>query len=127
VWRDLSYWLLHHWPHMPSEPMRPHYADQVLLASATLILDAVVSRFLLRMHNLVASAQPNHKQTDDTALHTTVCPCPDQCRTGACKQEWRGDAGMLRAWQRGRTGFPLVDAGMRQLWATGWMQQVGPS
>ena len=23
----------------------------------------------------------------------------------------------------GRTGFPLVDAGMRQLWATGWMQQ----
>ena len=34
VWRDLSYWLLHHWPHMPSKPMRPHYADQVLLASA---------------------------------------------------------------------------------------------
>lgn len=27
----------------------------------------------------------------------------------------------LRAWQRGRTGYPLVDAGMRQLWATGWM------
>ena len=27
----------------------------------------------------------------------------------------------LEAWQRGRTGFPLVDAGMRELWATGWM------
>jgi deoxyribodipyrimidine photo-lyase len=27
----------------------------------------------------------------------------------------------LRAWQRGRTGYPLVDAGMRELWATGWM------
>jgi deoxyribodipyrimidine photo-lyase len=27
----------------------------------------------------------------------------------------------LDAWQRGRTGFPLVDAGMRQLRATGWM------
>ncbi|MGK7295328.1 MAG: cryptochrome/photolyase family protein [Candidatus Wenzhouxiangella sp. M2_3B_020] len=27
----------------------------------------------------------------------------------------------LRAWQRGRTGVPMVDAGMRQLWATGWM------
>ena len=27
----------------------------------------------------------------------------------------------LRAWQRGRTGFPIVDAGMRQLWQTGWM------
>ena len=27
----------------------------------------------------------------------------------------------LKAWQRGRTGYPIVDAGMRQLWATGWM------
>jgi deoxyribodipyrimidine photo-lyase len=27
----------------------------------------------------------------------------------------------LKAWQRGLTGFPIVDAGMRQLWQTGWM------
>jgi deoxyribodipyrimidine photo-lyase len=27
----------------------------------------------------------------------------------------------FRAWTRGRTGYPIVDAGMRQLWATGWM------
>ncbi len=27
----------------------------------------------------------------------------------------------LHAWQHGRTGYPIVDAGMRQLWATGWM------
>lgn len=27
----------------------------------------------------------------------------------------------IRRWQQGRTGYPLVDAGMRQLWATGWM------
>jgi deoxyribodipyrimidine photo-lyase len=27
----------------------------------------------------------------------------------------------FRAWSRGRTGYPVVDAGMRQLWATGWM------
>ncbi|MGN6743660.1 MAG: cryptochrome/photolyase family protein, partial [Amnibacterium sp.] len=31
------------------------------------------------------------------------------------------DRRVLRAWQRGRTGVPLVDAGMRQLWRTGWM------
>jgi deoxyribodipyrimidine photo-lyase len=31
------------------------------------------------------------------------------------------DAAWLRAWQAGRTGVPIVDAGMRQLWATGWM------
>jgi len=36
---------------------------------------------------------------------------------------WAEDAGgaKLLAWQRGRTGYPIVDAGMRQLWATGWM------
>ena len=27
----------------------------------------------------------------------------------------------LKAWQQGRSGYPIVDAGMRQLWATGWM------
>ncbi len=36
-------------------------------------------------------------------------------RTGKAAQE------DLHAWQRGRTGYPIVDAGMRQLWATGWM------
>jgi deoxyribodipyrimidine photo-lyase len=35
--------------------------------------------------------------------------------------EWRDDAAGLRAWQRGLTGFPVVDAGMRELWHTGWM------
>jgi deoxyribodipyrimidine photo-lyase len=34
---------------------------------------------------------------------------------------WAEDASALRAWQQGRTGYPIVDAGMRQLWATGWM------
>jgi deoxyribodipyrimidine photo-lyase len=33
---------------------------------------------------------------------------------------WRDDPPGLRAWQRGRTGIPLVDAGMRQLWQIGW-------
>lgn len=34
---------------------------------------------------------------------------------------WGEDAAALAAWQKGRTGFPIVDAGMRQLWQTGWM------
>lgn len=34
---------------------------------------------------------------------------------------WRDDAEGLAAWKAGRTGYPLVDAGMRQLWATGTM------
>jgi deoxyribodipyrimidine photo-lyase len=34
---------------------------------------------------------------------------------------WQPDDKALRAWQKGQTGYPIVDAGMRQLWATGWM------
>uniref|UniRef100_W5M8X3 Si:ch1073-390k14.1 n=1 Tax=Lepisosteus oculatus TaxID=7918 RepID=W5M8X3_LEPOC len=34
---------------------------------------------------------------------------------------WSADRAHLKAWQRGRTGYPLVDAAMRQLWLTGWM------
>ncbi|MDI1326404.1 MAG: deoxyribodipyrimidine photo-lyase [Brevundimonas sp.] len=34
---------------------------------------------------------------------------------------WRDDAAALTAWKRGRTGYPVVDAGMRQLWTTGFM------
>ena len=34
---------------------------------------------------------------------------------------WREDAEALSKWQRGQTGYPIVDAGMRELWHTGWM------
>jgi deoxyribodipyrimidine photo-lyase len=34
---------------------------------------------------------------------------------------WLGDHGNLAAWQRGQTGYPIVDAGMRELWHTGYM------
>ena len=34
---------------------------------------------------------------------------------------WQSDAGGLQRWQQGRTGYPMVDAGMRELWTTGWM------
>lgn len=34
---------------------------------------------------------------------------------------WQDDAKLLSAWQRGQTGYPIVDAGMRELWSTGYM------
>ena len=34
---------------------------------------------------------------------------------------WKHDAKALRAWQRGQTGYPIVDAGMRELWQSGVM------
>lgn len=34
---------------------------------------------------------------------------------------WKSDRKAFKAWSMGRTGYPIVDAGMRQLWQTGWM------
>ncbi|KAF9609298.1 hypothetical protein IFM89_015543 [Coptis chinensis] len=34
---------------------------------------------------------------------------------------WCLDQGYFKAWRQGRTGYPLVDAGMRELWATAWI------
>lgn len=63
IWREFAYHLLYHFPHTPTEPLRPEFR-----------------RF-----------------------------------------PWKRNAAHLEAWHRGRTGIPLVDAGMRELWATGWM------
>lgn len=63
VWREFSYYLLHHHPYLESEPLRSEFA-----------------------------AFP-----------------------------WEANDVWLAAWQRGRTGYPIVDAGMRELWHTGWM------
>ena len=40
---------------------------------------------------------------------------------GFARFPWQPDAALLRAWQRGLTGYPIIDAGMRQLWVSGWM------
>ncbi len=49
--------------------------------------------------------------------HTTDAPLRTQFR----RFPWHRDLRALRAWQSGRTGYAIVDAGMRELWATGWM------
>src|SRR3546814_10094108 len=36
-------------------------------------------------------------------------------------RDLREAGGDFTAWKTGRTGYPIVDAGMRQLWTTGWM------
>ncbi len=51
---------------------------------------------------------------------------PDVCRYKPFKLKtdnipWRHDSNALEAWKNGMTGFPIVDAGMRQLLKTGWM------
>jgi deoxyribodipyrimidine photo-lyase len=62
-WREFSYHLMHHFPHIAEEPFK----------------------------------------------------------VGFREFPWIEDNSRLHAWQRGRTGYPIVDAGMRELWATGYM------
>jgi deoxyribodipyrimidine photo-lyase len=45
----------------------------------------------------------------------------DPLRSDFLRFPWKADPGGLRAWQRGATGYPIVDAGVRELWTTGWM------
>ncbi|MEO0347237.1 MAG: deoxyribodipyrimidine photo-lyase [Pseudomonadota bacterium] len=52
--------------------------------------------------------------------HTTDAPMNERFAVFP----WRDDdeaAADIRAWERGNTGIPIVDAGMRELWRTGWM------
>ncbi len=50
---------------------------------------------------------------------------PDLPRTNLQKKfnafPWPKDAKALRRWQQGQTGYPIIDAGMRELWETGYM------
>jgi deoxyribodipyrimidine photo-lyase len=49
--------------------------------------------------------------------HTTAAPLRQEFSTFP----WREDQTTLMAWRCGRTGYPFVDAGLRELWTTGWM------
>lgn len=45
----------------------------------------------------------------------------DPLRPSFKKFPWENNSEALKAWQEGKTGYPIVDAGMRELWHTGWM------
>lgn len=47
--------------------------------------------------------------------------CTDSMDARFGRFPWREDPHALRRWQQGRSGFPIIDAGMRQLWQCGWM------
>ncbi len=62
-----------------------------------------------------------------TSTPISCCMYPEQRRDRSSRSatatacDWADDAEALAAWKAGRTGYPLVDAGMRQLAQTGWM------
>ena len=64
----------------------------------------------LLWHDFAAYLLWHNPEIPDHAMHEAFDALP-----------WRRDADSMRAWQQGRTGVPIVDAGMRQLWQIGWM------
>jgi deoxyribodipyrimidine photo-lyase len=79
-------------------------------------------------------ARPHIKQTAETFLteigwrefaHHLLYHVPattdKPLRTDFNRFAWRTSQADLRRWQRGQTGYPIVDAAMRHLWATGFM------
>ena len=54
-------------------------------------------------------------------LHHYPHTATDPLDTRFAKFPWQPRADWLEAWRHGRTGYEIVDAGMRELWATGWM------
>ena len=54
-------------------------------------------------------------------LHHHPTSLTADLRPALSSMDYETDETLLTAWQQGRTGYPFVDAGMRQLLATGWM------
>lgn len=64
----------------------------------------------LAWREFYAHVLERHPEMPDTPLQARFARFP-----------WTDDAQASRSWERGRTGYPIVDAGMRQLWQSGWM------
>ncbi len=96
-------------PHMHWGELSPAQAwHAALVCPASASRDRYLAELL--WHEFAAHCLWHRPQVPDAAQR------PEFDRLG-----WRKDAAGLRAWQQGRTGVPIVDAGMRQLWQTGWM------
>ena len=83
-------------------------------------------------HRIAATARPSESFLRELGwrdyAQNVILQLPDYAATngkpGFDALPWRTGPEAeadLAAWQRGRTGYPIVDAGMRELWVTGWM------
>ena len=91
-------------PYLHFGCVSPH--DLVRRAGRSAGAEAFVRQLAWRdFHHQVLAARPDAASSDYRPRHDS----------------WRDDDQALRAWQEGQTGIPVVDAGMRQLVAQGWM------
>lgn len=118
LWRDLAYWMMWFFPRMAALPLRHPYDAQWWAP--------------VRSPPAGRSGGQRYPSTG-VAFATSVGGgggSSSDSRSSSSKGRIGGDrirlqseydGCALRRWQLGQTGFPLVDAGMRQLWLWGWM------
>ena len=100
-------------PHLRFGEISPR---QILAAASDRASDAIASDDLARLRTELAWRDFSHQvlSLNPDIASRNLSPNFDA-------MPWRDAPADLAAWQRGRSGYPLVDAGMRQLWATGFM------
>ncbi len=109
------------------------YKDGVSMMSPHLHFGEISPHRIWQACNAAANSSP--KRQGATAYlrelgwrefaHYILFHNPDTCDRPLRAQfesfPWIADEQLLKSWQEGKTGYPIVDAGMRQLWHTGWM------
>jgi deoxyribodipyrimidine photo-lyase len=101
-------------PHLRFGEISPRQVWHAVLAaqSADCVPRSAADKFLseLGWREFAYHLLYHHASLPDAPLQSQFASFP-----------WEADPRHLAAWQRGRTGYPIIDAGMRELWATGWM------
>ncbi|KAK6215617.1 deoxyribodipyrimidine photo-lyase [Colletotrichum tabaci] len=104
AWRDFYKHVLVNWPYVWYVRM-----DARLCLSLSLLLSLSLSLYLFRRNrNVMIADQPGHSMNKPFK--------PEYANI-----EWSYDMDDFKAWCAGKTGFPIVDAAMRQMNAMGWM------
>jgi len=99
-------------PHLHWGEISPRQVWHAVAAAASHISDAAVESYLRELGW--------REFTHHLLFHWPALP-EEPWRPEFARFPWQPDAKLLAAWQRGQTGYPMVDAGMRELWHTGWM------
>ncbi|PTY01817.1 deoxyribodipyrimidine photolyase [Verrucomicrobia bacterium LW23] len=105
-WREFSHHLLCHFPHTAVEPLVEDFRRFPWMPVPPGALPNVAA-------DVSDPQSPAHLRECDR-----MAPAKSQAAAASPGDEARR---RYLAWTRGRTGYPMVDAGMRELWATGWM------
>ena len=127
--REFAYWQLHNWPELSVRSVRTHYEgreDWDYWIPAQPLRDDAGSKKMIDSSAVAAAAVAATAADDDDAAAPVDHERGEETGTTGTMVAGTGMTGReaLHRWQTGTTGFPVVDAGMRRLWATGWMHQT---